>query len=409
MITIIRQQRRWWQCLLVGLLLFIGVGCQDLNTIYGDRTLQSVNGVQILHGALDERFHLREIPRLGKRAENADLLIHVVPYPGMPDVDGIEWIESWLGDREGRQAVLFLRDGTMGGWLCRHWAEELRAELATADEGRRQVLEQQINRLLERAAFEDGGEPDMYYLGTEQSCDLFSLSARPEEAVASITGLVTAAAPEFMTSGSELRSDQGETLILMDDKPWAVSIPVADSRLLVVVNTQPLLDAAQVDHTCRRLLQVLIDDLAVDEPTESLWVKRLSIGGKQDPPPPNILALLFGRAPFSYVVWHLLLVLVAFLALRALHLARTQALPSGHLQRFSRHLEAFAWQLKRAGASQEVVDALAHVLKRKLPKQTGDPFATVRDLYGDAASSSVFPALPAKAAPTDRDSQGSSP
>jgi len=378
------------------LLVLLGLcaGCTDLQTQYGDRTLGSINGLRVLYAGFDRAFSLREISRLGKRAEDLDLLVHVAGYQGLPEAEGLTWIEEWLQQRPQRQAVLILRDGTMTQWLCRRWADELRTELATAPDSQRAVLQRQIDRLTERAQFDS--DPEFPFFIAEQSVGPLRIATAPIPKPQRVHGLLDATPPAFLDLRYLISAEHGSTLIGVDERAWALAVPYGSSRLVVVSSAQPLLDAAQVDHTSRRMLAVLLGNLrAFADGRQAAWVRSLAVGAESDPPPPNILAMLFGRPPFSYVVVHLLVLVVAFLALRALWLGRTEPAPSGDLQRFRRHVEAFAEHLRRAGATRDVLAALTSVLRRKSsgssaasdpltpPPSDSEAFAAARALYVD--------------------------
>lgn len=381
------------------ILLVLSTGCTDLQTEYADRTLGSINGVRVLYARCDEAFDLREVTRLGKRTETYDLLIHVALYQGLPDAETLLWLERWLGERPQRQVILILRDGTMSPWLWRRWADELRAELAQAPAGQREQIQGQIDRLNEHILYDSDQEFPFFI--AEQSAGPLLLRSTQPASVERLHGLVESPAPPFLDLRFQLTAESGTPLIRADDRTLAWAIPYQSSRLIVVSSGQPLLDAAQVDHTCRRLLAALLADVQAFAggqvgTTKAAWVRRLVVGTADDPPPPNILAILFGRPPFSYIVIHLLVLVVGFIAVKALWLGRTEAPPAGDLQRFRRHVDAFAVHLRRAGATREVVAALAHVVRRPsrsapgtgptppanaTPRSEGEAFAAVQALY----------------------------
>lgn len=354
---------------LLGLvLLVLFTGCTDLQTEYGDRTLGSINGVRVLYARCDEAFSLREIPRLGKRTDTYDLLIHVALYQGLPDAETLLYLEQWLAERPQRQVVLILRDGTMTPWLCRRWAEELRAVMAQAPEGEREALRRQIERLNEHAMYDNDAEFPFFV--AEQVAGPLQLRSTPVVTAERVHGLIDRPAPPFMDLRYTLTADAGQPLMEVDDRAWALAIPYESSRMVVVSSGQPLVDAAQVDRTSRRMLAALLADVQAfaggrGSSIKAAWVRRLVVGTANDPPPPNILAMLFGRPPFNYVVIHLLVLVIAFIAVKALWLGRTEAPPTGDLQRFRRHVDAFAEHLRRAGATREVITALTQVVRRQ--------------------------------------------
>lgn len=353
--------------LVVFAVLMVLSGCADLQTEYGDRTLGSINGVRVLYARCDETFALREVSRLGKRTDAFDVLIHVALYQGLPDTETLQWLEHWLAERPQRQVVLILRDGTMTPWLCRRWAEELRAELAHAPESERDRIQRHIDRLNEHAMYDNDAEFPFFV--AEQVAGPLRLQSTPPTTAERVHGLIEAPAPPFLDLRYEMTADGGRPLIELDDRAWALAIPYASSRMIVVSSGQPLVDAAQVDRTSRRLLAALLTEVETfsgdhADRLQAAWVRRLVVGAAEDPPPPNILAMLFGRPPFNYIVIHLLVLVIAFIAVKALWLGRTEAPPAGDLQRFRRHIAAFAAHLRQTGATREVLAALTHVVRR---------------------------------------------
>ena len=373
--------------LLAAMLLFSG--CTDLQTGYGERMTGSINGWRVLRGRFAEEFALREVARLDQRTAEVQMVVHVAENSGLPDPEAVTWLEQWLSERPRRQAVLILRDGTMTAWLCRRWAEELRVEMATADAQRKKILIEQIKRLEECTLYDSDTDFPFYVLSQESGP--LRLEPTPVFTPTRLDGLVAASAPPFLQFRQRLSAPLAQVLATVatsdESRPWAVSIPYGGSRLVVVASALPFLDAAQVDHTCRRLLTGLLDALrtfAANEDTVSVaWVRTLATGPVADPPAPNILAMLFGRPPFNYVVFHLLALVLVLIGGRMLWLGRTEAPARGDLQRFGRHVAAFADHLRRARATSEVLTALAAVLRRPPPTEDAraDAFAAARALY----------------------------
>ena len=78
-----------------------------------------------------------------------------------------------------------------------------------------------------------------------------------------------------------------------------------------------------MDPVCRRLLNVLIVHIAGFGRSRAAWVRYCSVTDVLDQPPPNIVTMLFARPPFSFIVWHALLLVVVFMAVRAYWLVPT--------------------------------------------------------------------------------------
>ncbi len=350
--------------------MFVLSGCTDLHTEYGDRLTGSINGWLVLRARCGEAFTLREVARLDQRTADVQLLIHVAPAPGLPDPESFAWLEKWLTTQPHRQVVLVLRDGTMTAWLCQRWIQELQDEMSTADAQRQKILSEQIKRL-EECALNDS-EPDIPVSSLIQESGPLRLHATQVFTPTHLAGLVAAAAPPFFQLRQRLSGALAQALATASTgdeiRPWIVSIPYGGSRLVVVASALPFLDAAQVDPTCRRVLTGLLDSLRTfrggEQKITAAWVRHLETDPTPDPPAPNILAMLLGRPPFNYVVFHLLALVVVVIAGRMVWLGRTEAPARGDLQRFGRHVSAFAGHLRRARATREVLTALAAVVRR---------------------------------------------
>jgi len=172
---------------LLVLALVLISGCGDpLDSRYGVSDPGSINGCAVLHDLFKSRSNLRDAEVIGPRLQaDGELLIHVVRYASVPDDEACEWLKEWLNDRDGRQAVLILRGGTLTTWLCRRWAAEARAEAQRLPIGAAQ-LEALAERLDQRAAAED----DSRQLDTDDgTCPLFTLKRRTAVVPGAITGL----------------------------------------------------------------------------------------------------------------------------------------------------------------------------------------------------------------------------
>jgi hypothetical protein len=370
--------------LLAALALAALTGCGDLETGYAARGKGSVNGVDVLHARLAAATSLVAIGRLSPRAAERDLLVHVSRGDGLPDQAACAWIADWLEEPD-RRFVLVLRDGTVAPWLCRRWAAEARADAARSPE-RRAELEAAAVRLDQRAEREASADAPLVPPGEVRRCDLFAVRAFPEVQPVGVAGLWTGAAPATMRLRSVPEAEGAETLLSADGQPWAVSIPIGEGRLVVIAGGTALLDAAQVDRSARALTAALVADLvAPGVPPRAGWVEHLAVRGDEEPPPPNILAMLFGTPPFSWAAFHLLALIAVLLAWKATWLGRTEARADHRLERFSRHLDALARQLRRARALREVVEAVARALGRappaRLPATADEAFAVIQDLY----------------------------
>ena len=370
--------------LVFALLLVAGCG-DDLETTYGARGIASVNGLDVLYARLDAAVPTTVFARLSPRAAERPLLIHVARSGGLPEADACAWISDWLDAEEGRQFVLVLRDGSLGPWLCRRWADEALAE-AAKQPLKRAELEAAAARLVARGDREQLADDILAAPDTTQVCDLFSVHGQHIVAAKRLDGWWSGPAPLMMRLGAVPAALEAETLIAADGRPWAIAVPFGASRLVVVAGATALLDAAQVDHQARALTGALIAGVAeYGEPRRAAWIEHLVVRGDEKPKPPNILALLFGTPPFSWVAFHLLALVVVFLAWKATWLGRTEAPRDRRVERFARHVDALALHLRQARAMRAVVEAIARAVGHKpptpMPQTMGEAFTAVQDLY----------------------------
>ena len=372
-------------------------GCGDpLDSRYGVTEPGSINGCAVLHDVFKSRTNLRDADVLGPRLEeDGELLVHIARTRAVPDEEACSWLEDWLTDRDGRQAVLILRGGNLTGWLCRRWAEQARQEGKRLP-GEAAKLEELAKHLDDRAKAED---EDILFKGDTDHCSLFNIKRRAVVVPSAISGLGLSELPLAMrVTGTLSFGDEPE--IKPDDKaeagdkkvpttsdkkkttpppepedeieveplisltanagvvdtgsveattgniPWAVAIPYGDSRLVVVLDALPLLDGAQPDPAARKLLGALVDDITDFHGTDphTTWVKYLRVRGAGGPPNPMLAVLT--SAPISYISWHFVVFLVVLALAGAAWLGRREAPNETRHDRFSRHVLALATRLR---------------------------------------------------------------
>lgn len=402
---------RW---LWLGVALLALAGCGDpLNTAYGTTTGGSVNGLGVLKDYWGARFSPTVSMRLSPRLDEADLLLHVATerdFPASADEqqedaeerparqrarhgarkgvggsrrlvgsEACGWIRDWLEAEEGRQFVLVLRDGNVAPWLCERWAGEAVVEAGAASPLVGEALRALAERLRERGRL--AAEPPSLAPGEVATCPLFRLRGQAEAHPRLLDD--GAAAPLAMLARAVPEAEGSTTLVAADGRPFAIAVPVGGSRLVVVANATPFLDAALVDPAARALLRRLSDQLAGWKPAAAAWVDRLAVR-QGDPEPPNMLAMLFGKPPFSYVAFHLLALALAFLAWKSGWLGRVAPRGERSSERFSRHVEALAYHLRQANAFRAAAGAVARHQRRALarePLNAVDARALVAELH----------------------------
>ena len=378
---------------LLAVALVVLAGCGDkLVTTYATTEPGSVNGCAVLRRVLEQRTDLRNTWRLSPRLEECELLVHVARERALPNEETCDWLRTWLTTESDRQAVLVLRDGNLAPWLCRRWAAEARAEAVTAPAAAEQ-LGKLASDLERRATSEEERETEK-----TNTCDLFSLERGPALEPTAITGLELTQVPQVMRVASRVTHAKAEPLISVtlpgqtQPQPWAVTIPVGNGRLVVVVDALPLLDGAQPDPAARRLLTTLVDALLEEhgDTPKAAWVAHLTVPGEVEQPNP-MLALLT-RPPVSWITWHLIALLVVLALAGAVWLGRREAPRDARHDRFSRHVQALAGRLRDAGQAGWCARIIARVVLRD--RVRGEPptsAAAACDWLAQAASTSAAP------------------
>ncbi len=405
---------RTWLAAVIALLL---TGCGDpLDSRYGVTDPGSVNGCAVLHEVFKGQTNLRDAEVIGPRLEeDGELLIHVARQRSVPDDESCAWLESWLREQDGRQALLILRGGNLTSWLCRRWADQARQEAkrSPSDAGKLESLAQQLEK---RAAAEDDNANNIFD-SDDGVCPLFRLKRSAPVIPTAINGLGLSEVPLAMRvtgslslsaepadeqHGKKDHEDTGskpakkpakkpvveaepevefEALITLTASaatggveaaahavPWAIAIPYGDSRLVVVLDALPLLDGAQPDPAARKLLHALVDEVTDFHGSDphTTWVKYLRIRG--DGGPPNPMLAVLTRAPISYISWHFVVFLVVLALAGAAWLGRREAPRETRQDRFSRHVLALATRLRDGGYAAWCARAIARAgLRHRQP------------------------------------------
>ncbi len=334
--------------------------CGDLDTAYGVRTGESLNGVRVLHDALAARTSLRDAWLLTPALDDADLLVYVATDHALPDAEASLWLQDWLAAAKSpRQVLIVVRDGNVTGQVCRRWAAEKR----------RSGQAEAAARLEARARAEQDDHVEVPEIATDT--DLFLMVTQEVAPVTKLDGLGLADAPTTLTLGAWLDpEDDGEVLIRADGKPFAVSWPIGDQgELLVVANATGLVDGALPDPRARQLLQALLDEVLRYQPQptpNAVWLGSLRVRDAE-PPELNMLSFLT-MSPFAWPLWHLLVLLLVVVLARAAWLGRREARQNLEIARFSRHVDALAGHMARAAAHDPTV---AHDAATALAAATG--------------------------------------
>jgi hypothetical protein len=353
------------------LALVLLAGCSDLDTSYASTEGKSINGCSGLLAALEQRTTLRRAWQLSPRLdEGPEILVHLSPSLGMPDTPAITWLRTWLEAEDGRTCVLILRDGNLSPWLLGRWASEAESESYRVGGPAGEAL--QI--LAERCRARANAEIETPWPANGGDSSLFRVeSAARQHPVGLSLGKSPLPVPASMTAGSRLAARDGTAVISarMPDGtavPWMLSVPVGDSRLLVVANATPLLDGALPDKAARHLCNTVIDEILADhdggEPPVCAWLASLRVRSG-DPEPMNPVKRLLTTDPFRLPAWHALVLVLAMAAAGAIWLGRREPPPDRRSRRFGAHVDALGGHLRDGGHANWCVRTIARL--RGLP------------------------------------------
>ena len=342
--------------LLLAASILLLAACGDLETGYGQRQGDSVNGLRALHDELAERCDQRDAWLLSPRLDERELVVHVANSTELPSDEACTWIRAWLEDAEGpSQMVIVLRDGNVAPFLCRKWSAEARKE----------GLDELATRLEARAEREDA---DTVGLIGARRCELFATDRREPAPVRALHGLGLSQAPATLRLAAypvvppptakavevdeeadedEEADDPGTVLVAADGLPLVAAWNFGEhGRLVVVANATGLLDGALADPAARRFTAALVDEIlrfhGGAKPT-SAWVGSLRVR-EEDPKALSLFSLL-AKEPFSWALWHLFALLVVVVLAKSAWLGRREARRDRRAARFARHIDALAEHL----------------------------------------------------------------
>ena len=357
------------------LLAFLLTGCGDLQTRYGttDPSRQSVNGCSALVARLTERTHLHRAWQLSPHLDNADLIVHLADEPGLPSDDACAWLTRWLLARNQRTVVLILRDGNLAPFLCHRWAEEARMEASRAGAGQAEAEQRRLSdlaTLLDQRASLEAESP--WTTTNRQTCSLFSVGVTPPRCPLDVDGLTPLAmtigvvpwGPGAVTIATARFADQTTV-------PYAISLPMGGSRLLVVANATPLLDGALADPQARKLTARIIEAILGDAPKQTAWVQELRVR-TGEPEPANPMSQLFTADPFRWMAWHLTAWVLIALWASAAWLGRREDPRNARAQRFGTHVDTLAGHLRDGHHQVWCARAIARLRGLPEPPAGGD-------------------------------------
>ncbi|NRA40149.1 MAG: hypothetical protein HRU15_18535 [Planctomycetes bacterium] len=371
------------------MLLFSSCGEADLHIDYGSTETNSINGIRVLKSYWADRFKFSHHRNRSSKLDQHNLIFHfqtdnLSQFTAEQTADGLlqdldsqsqknddgteeelnytfdssssaQWIRQWLTNKSQRQFVFILRDGTVTQWLCQRWAKEFTAaaQQSTDVEEREKLLlrAHSIKRLAARYFI-----PPRVAENDTIDYELFTLTGHRRSNGSSLDGLLSIDAPPFMNSAAHIDvlnkdpQQDVDTLFLLDGKQFALSIPIAESRLIILSNATPLLDASLVDKNARQMLYALsdyIDDWIVhDDQFRSAWLQSTRAQKEyNDSPSTNIISMLFSKKPFNYLIIHGIVLIFAYLLWKARWLGKRNSNKTSIHENFDRHIDSLAWHL----------------------------------------------------------------
>lgn len=363
---------------LTAALLMLLAGCSGpLDTTYGatDPGRASVNGVVILRQTLTgakEREPVRQGWMLSDRLQDKKLgcLVHIATSAEAISAEVQVWLLEWLKAEQGRQVVLVLRDGSVGGRLCRDWALQARNEALRLGPPQDQGLLDLADRLQMRALDEDHRDTEVRPGKDIMFKSLgFTVERQEPETLVRLQGMGLDKVPVSLALTSTITGAEVQSLVEARPRTGdrarvlVAGLNVEQSRLVVVASASALVDGALPDPASRQLLVALAGELtdfrvAHHGPPDTAVVGRLAVrrGDENDM---DMLGLLFTQPPISYVAWHAMAVLLVFLAWRNRWLGRREAPRQEGRQRFLLHVQALARQLRQDGNAQAAAREIA--------------------------------------------------
>ncbi len=357
-------------------LVLAGCGTTQIELEYAATGGDSVNGIVQFAARLGERATVVRQRWLGPELIGCDAVVHVRPEVGLPEAESWTWVQRWLEEHdddlrlasataadawrrgedphedEPRTFVLILRDGTLGPFLLRRWAETvLPGWSATAAAERRDRLLAQAQASAERP-----------WPASEQWGPVVA-TAVPLRSPTRLHGPGLPATPPAFAQRSvrvqiELADEPVGWIDADGPSPWMLVERFGRHRLIIVASAQPLLDAGLVDPSARRMAQALLD--LVVPVTGDGRRQRVAILRTLEPPPArperhqdtqsHPIALLLTRDPFRWIAWHALaLLLIAGAA--GVWVGRRRVASVRHGRRFGDHIAALGRQLRRDHAA----------------------------------------------------------
>lgn len=333
-------------------LLLCSVGCGQIESMYGVMYGRSLNGIDAFASLLRQEGHrvgvTRKLsPKLMGDYET-DVLVLFHDDFGRLSNETREWLESWLGEVEGRQIVLVLRDSdeeiAYWEWVLANDEAELSEDDRALVKARLELAQAALKSLTSEAAPRKW--PEWY--GTKKG--------EPWLRVAdSVTG-----PPEWTTDiGLEegkldlrfcrrfVPGGGAKSILKAGDDVLVAKRSLRNGSIWMIANGSFLLNHGLVNHEHRKLAGALSRQLGENLHIIFLLGTAITDVDEEDPAFGMFHFLTVG--PIPWIAAQLAVLALAFAWLRFPIFGRPQEMETREVYRFGRHVEALGAMLASTG------------------------------------------------------------
>ncbi len=338
-------------------------GCEkELVTDYGRRSgpraSQSVNGLSVLSGMMENAGHKVTSTRWLSPSlhKNADVIVWAPDDMAPPSPEVRKWFDDWLWVTEGRTLIYIGRD---------YDAESVywRAMLRGAPDDERDEIDSRLQRAERAQAHRRSRAID------KNDCDWFTTDAsRPHRDVRKLDG-----AEEWFADIEPAKLDieldtrlnppaEADVLLASDDDVLVSRQEIGYGQLIIVANGSFLLNLPLVNHQHRKLAGKLVDELAPGSRVVFLETGADSPPIHDEDPqthPRNGLEM-FGVEPLNHIFLHLSILGVIFCFARLPIFGRALPPPAAPTSDFGQHVEAVGDLLAKTGDGSYAAARLLH-------------------------------------------------
>lgn len=330
------------------ILLLLLAGCsRDINTSYGQRDTDSVNGTAVFGKMVEQAGHrVSSWKSLSPQLEQAaDCIVWMPDDFQPPREDACSWLEKWLTDAPDRTLIYVGRDFDAAIWYWEHVLPD--APLEQQDLLRDRLAKAKADYAAERQPPARPGK-----------CRWFTVKAwdSPRE-VRSLKGDaqwlqgIDASRSEIVLNG-RMSPEQDADILLRSGRDPLVSVQRhGDSKLILVTNGSFLLNLPLVNHENRKLADKLINEIG--SPGLNVAFLESRFGGPRIVSRDSGLHMptgweMFHIWPTNWILLHLAALGIIFCFARWPIFGRPRRIVAAGGSDFGRHVEALAKLLKRS-------------------------------------------------------------